>query len=851
MTSAKYQSTCRILTAYRRFNEHLPIHRLSESLDTLRHSIEASSRTARSEIDPRLRNLYTHRLINPLQNKLSAYKTKLNHATLTLNSFVFKPKDISEALLPNDRHQLAKAIITSLPKVFTERAQGKSTSYAINQAFASSILMINEEAINTFINTITTKFTKNLYTMDQLKTLARIIINHKLETAATLQAQFNLSPAAATNFPLLFPPTITSDDFVKTITIYNIPPTDNATILALAVVQQAKENLIKDINSFQKTPDHTDKFLMRRILRLNKQSRAKRNIFSEALAGFLGLATSESVQQNHLNLNSINENENKFISAIKNMTERSNLYENIFQNLESSLQSLSRYETDTNSHLQDEHENLIRLGNETDALLNYTKTIEPIIQRAIIILSNIDTFDKIYEEITANIYAIAYNKLPLNLIMDQPEHFSNTETSNVQIKVTITTEGFNVRYDAPTNSKQFIVYNIESLPFPIKNSFFLYRLDKRIAISDDNTHILHTDLERDCTLGPTCTCAPTITIRYGSSCEKSIALQSFNNETTSLCKPKIDVTTSLHQRIIMRPRVATIFTALPDKAEIKCPHTPKETTSMHTGINFIQLGTNCSITTSTIMQTNSNQQTISQTTQINTLNKIIEEGLTNLQTTFGDIHINTLADHLHSLNLTESNLQDNIKNIITNIKHANDHEPLFNLHLSGDKKTNTALQLTLAAAIIITVFLTCCICCTPCGSYLLCCLPTKCTESTCYAFTKRNHTRRAHNKIYKLSSLQEREDDDLQTESAPTDKPSWIVNPNTWTTNPHHNAFTSPSSKHDSAIAQVEAQNRIWAQARAQLEAYNYQRDNNKTPNDDANEIFQSEENLSYLKQSH
>ena len=52
--------------------------------------------------------------------------------------------------------------------------------------------------------------------------------------------------------------------------------------------------------------------------------------------------------------------------------------------------------------------------------MNYTKTIEPIIKRAIIILSNIDTFDKIYEEITANIYAIAYNKLPLNLIMDQP-----------------------------------------------------------------------------------------------------------------------------------------------------------------------------------------------------------------------------------------------------------------------------------------------------------------------------------------------------------------------------------------------------------------------------------------------
>ena len=372
---------------------------------------------------------------------------------------------------------------------------------------------------------------------------------------------------------------------MKTITIYNIPPTDNSTILALAIVQQAK-NLIKEINRFQNTPDRTDKFLMRRILKLNRQTRTKRNIFSEALAGFLGLATSESVQQNQINLNSINENENKFISAIKNMTQSSNLYENIFHNLESSLQSLSRYETDTDTHLQDEHENLIRIGNETDALLNYTKMIEPIIQKAIIILSNLNTFDKIYEEITANIYAIAYNKLPLNLIMDQPEHFSNTETSNVQIKVTITTEGFNVRYDTPTNSRQFIVYNIESLPFPIKSSFLLYRLDKKIAISDDNTHILHTDLERDCTLGPTCTCAPTIMIRYGGSCEKSIALQAFNNDTTNLCKPKIDVTTSLHQRIIMRPKVATIFTAHPDKAEIKCPHTPKETTSMHTGINL-------------------------------------------------------------------------------------------------------------------------------------------------------------------------------------------------------------------------------------------------------------------------
>ena len=181
LMAAKYQTTCRILTAYCRYRELLPIHRLTDSLDQLRHSIEASSRTIKNEGDPCLHSLYTRRLINPLQEKLGAYKTKLNHATSTLNAFVFKPKDISEALLPNNKHQLEKAIITNLPKTFTERAQGKTTSYRINQAFASSILMINMEAINIFINTITTKFNKNLYTIEQLKALARMTINNKLQ----------------------------------------------------------------------------------------------------------------------------------------------------------------------------------------------------------------------------------------------------------------------------------------------------------------------------------------------------------------------------------------------------------------------------------------------------------------------------------------------------------------------------------------------------------------------------------------------------------------------------------------------------------------------------------------------
>ena len=57
------------------------------------------------------------------------------------------------------------------------------------------------------------------------------------------------------------------------------------------------------------------------------------------------------------------------------MSQLSDLYEGIFHNLEHSLPSLSRYEADTNTHLQDEHNNLIKIGNETDALMGYTKTI--------------------------------------------------------------------------------------------------------------------------------------------------------------------------------------------------------------------------------------------------------------------------------------------------------------------------------------------------------------------------------------------------------------------------------------------------------------------------------------------
>jgi hypothetical protein len=56
-----------------------------------------------------------------------------------------------------------------------------------------------------------------------------------------------LVPAKKTaeKFPILFPNGLTADEFAKNLKLYNIPPADNTSLLALALIQQSKQNLIK------------------------------------------------------------------------------------------------------------------------------------------------------------------------------------------------------------------------------------------------------------------------------------------------------------------------------------------------------------------------------------------------------------------------------------------------------------------------------------------------------------------------------------------------------------------------------------------------------------------------------
>ena len=123
------------------------------------------------------------------------------------------------------------------------------------------------------------------------------------------------------------------------------------------------------------------------------------------------------------------------------MTDRSN---SMFQNLQNSLTSLSHYETDTNQHITDEHAIIIKLANETDDLVRYTKLLEPIIQKSIILLNNIDTYNSIYAEIEENIKIIVFNKLPMSLIIDQPEDINNIDNKNIKSTVKLTTKGFKI-----------------------------------------------------------------------------------------------------------------------------------------------------------------------------------------------------------------------------------------------------------------------------------------------------------------------------------------------------------------------------------------------------------------------
>ena len=71
-----------------------------------------------------------------------------------------------------------------------------------------------------------------------------------------------------------------------------------------------------------------------------------------------------------------------------------------------------------------------------------------------------------------------------------------------------------------------------------------------------------------------------------------------------IIKNKLDVTTQLHEEIIINQNVATIFTPRIDKATILCNHLPAETSILNVGINFIQQYANCTIATSEFKTTN-------------------------------------------------------------------------------------------------------------------------------------------------------------------------------------------------------------------------------------------------------
>ena len=107
-----------------------------------------------------------------------------------------------------------------------------------------------------------------------------------------------------------------------------------------------------------------------------------------------------------------------------------------------------------------------------------------------------------------------------------------------------------------------------------------------------------------------------------------------------IIKNKLDVTTQLHEEIIINQNVATIFTPRIDKATILCNHLPAETSILNVGINFIQQYANCTIATSEFVQKNLNQNQISDTIQINNLNQLMTTGLRDIDASFDNININ-------------------------------------------------------------------------------------------------------------------------------------------------------------------------------------------------------------------
>ena len=115
------------------------------------------------------------------------------------------------------------------------------------------------------------------------------------------------------------------------------------------------------------------------------------------------------------------------------------------------------------------------------------------------------------------------------------------------------------QYFTPRTDQAKILCNhkpAETSTLNVGINFIQHYANCTIATSE---FIMEEDIKTDCTLGPDCTCKPTITTRYGTTCEKEIVLKDFSKNSTNLCENKLDVATQLHQQIIINQHVATIF----------------------------------------------------------------------------------------------------------------------------------------------------------------------------------------------------------------------------------------------------------------------------------------------------
>lgn len=97
----------------------------------------------------------------------------------------------------------------------------------------------------------------------------------------------------------------------------------------------------------------------------------------------------------------------------------------------------------------------------------YTKIIEPIVQKSIILLNNIDMYNSIYNDIENNIKSSIFNTLPISLIINQPEDINIMDNKHIKSIMKLTTEGFKIDYDTMimilimTTNNKFYIFNMK------------------------------------------------------------------------------------------------------------------------------------------------------------------------------------------------------------------------------------------------------------------------------------------------------------------------------------------------------------------------------------------------------